>query len=188
MVKLTRNVFSRVDNDTLVLVLGDHGMTEDGNHGGATPDETGAALFIWSRSKERLLGSKDAPTRDRESGYSPDGLDRAELRNRGIWEELPGIQRDGEPSSPLTRKVAQIDLVPTLSLLLGTPIPYGNLGGIIQEMFMGSYEPVLEESSRGEGRTGSTEGSDPDAGTTDEDIRLYGRLSDALLINSLQVS
>jgi hypothetical protein len=33
----------------------------------------------------------------------------------------------------------QIDLVPTLSLLLGAPIPFGSLGGIIPEMFAGLY-------------------------------------------------
>jgi len=27
--------------------MGDHGMTDDGNHGGATQEETGAALFMY---------------------------------------------------------------------------------------------------------------------------------------------
>jgi phosphatidylinositol glycan class O len=31
--------------------------------------------------------------------------------------------------------VNQIDLVPTLSLLLGIPIPFGNLGAAIPELF-----------------------------------------------------
>jgi hypothetical protein len=35
-------------------------------------------------------------------------------------------------------KVPQIDFVPTFSLLLGIPIPYGNLGGIIPELFLGA--------------------------------------------------
>lgn len=41
-------------------------------------------------------------------------------------------------SYPLQDKsatVSQIDLVPTLSLLLGIPIPYGNLGTVIPELF-----------------------------------------------------
>lgn len=33
---------------TLVLVLGDHGMTADGNHGGASEEETAAGLFVYS--------------------------------------------------------------------------------------------------------------------------------------------
>ena len=35
------------------------------------------------------------------------------------------------------RQVEQIDLVPTLSLLLGLPIPYNNLGFPIAEAFLG---------------------------------------------------
>jgi phosphatidylinositol glycan class O len=32
-------VIEAVDNDTIVFVLGDHGMTFDGNHGGASDHE-----------------------------------------------------------------------------------------------------------------------------------------------------
>ena len=34
--------------DTLLLVLGDHGMTTNGQHGGGSPDETHTALFALS--------------------------------------------------------------------------------------------------------------------------------------------
>ncbi|CAM9854742.1 unnamed protein product, partial [Discosporangium mesarthrocarpum] len=47
--------------------------------------------------------------------------------------------REGGRGGSMSRKVAQIDLVPTLSLLLGNPIPYGNLGGVIPELFLGPY-------------------------------------------------
>jgi hypothetical protein len=30
--------------------------------------------------------------------------------------------------------VAQVDLVPTLALLLGVPVPFANLGGVIPEL------------------------------------------------------
>ena len=39
-------------------------------------------------------------------------------------------------TQPIGRAVYQIDLVPTLSLLLGVPIPYSNLGMIIPELFL----------------------------------------------------
>jgi predicted AlkP superfamily pyrophosphatase or phosphodiesterase len=38
----------RAQDRVLVMVFGDHGMTADGNHGGATRDETESALFIYS--------------------------------------------------------------------------------------------------------------------------------------------
>jgi phosphatidylinositol glycan class O len=34
--------------ETLLVVCGDHGMTAEGDHGGASDDETGAALFLFS--------------------------------------------------------------------------------------------------------------------------------------------
>jgi len=33
------------------------------------------------------------------------------------------------------RAVSQIDIVPTISLLLGVPIPFSNLGTVITELF-----------------------------------------------------
>ncbi|RLN64024.1 hypothetical protein BBJ29_002385 [Phytophthora kernoviae] len=37
-------------DDVLLAVLGDHGMSADGNHGGASDEETGAALFLYSKA------------------------------------------------------------------------------------------------------------------------------------------
>jgi hypothetical protein len=37
--------------DYTLVVMGDHGMTEDGNHGGSTDIETNAALFVLSSDK-----------------------------------------------------------------------------------------------------------------------------------------
>lgn len=36
--------------DTVLFVLGDHGMTQTGDHGGDSADETNAALFVYSPS------------------------------------------------------------------------------------------------------------------------------------------
>lgn len=89
------------DEDTLLAVMGDHGMSADGNHGGASDDETGAALFLYS--KKRLTAHATASGAD-------------------VW-----------PS-----EVPQVDLVPTLALLSGLPIPFGNLGSIIPQLFFNS--------------------------------------------------
>lgn len=161
-------------------------MTEDGNHGGATPEETGAALLVWSRSGERLLGTS----------YGPPPVDGAKLGNehgeaasaRGADEWGRGmVQGDREGGGdaavgyPSSRKVAQIDLVPTVSLLLGTPIPFGSLGGVIPELFSGRYAVEGEE---GEGEDGNMSG---ETAASTNDPRYYERLCDALLVNSLQV-
>jgi len=37
-----------LDDDTVLLVMGDHGMTRTGDHGGDSDDEVDAALFVYS--------------------------------------------------------------------------------------------------------------------------------------------
>ncbi|CAL8341477.1 unnamed protein product [Arctogadus glacialis] len=90
-----RAVMERLQNDTLLVVMGDHGMTDTGDHGGDSQKETDAALFL----------------------YSPTPL-------------FPGPPSQGEPEV-----VPQTDLVPTLALLLGAPIPYSNVGQVLLPLF-----------------------------------------------------
>jgi len=130
-------------DDTVLLVFGDHGMTADGNHGGALDEEVGAALFVYS-TKPLLLGGKDVF--DAKVG-------NYEKLREDFTVELdllhPGNRhQSGDRHWPLGRRpnVDQIDLAPTLALLLGLPIPYGNLGTIIPELFFRSDAPSDEES------------------------------------------
>ncbi|XP_077593400.1 GPI ethanolamine phosphate transferase 3, catalytic subunit [Stigmatopora nigra] len=43
-----RSVMERMQNDTILLVMGDHGMTDTGDHGGESQKETDAAIFLYS--------------------------------------------------------------------------------------------------------------------------------------------
>lgn len=43
-----REVVKRLKNDTLLVVIGDHGMTKSGDHGGDSELEISAALFLYS--------------------------------------------------------------------------------------------------------------------------------------------
>ena len=38
----------RLPEDAILFVFGDHGMTDSGEHGGASPEETDSGLFIYS--------------------------------------------------------------------------------------------------------------------------------------------
>ena len=93
MNSVIEHVAKNLPSDTLLLVFGDHGMTNDGDHRGDSENEVNAGLFAYS----------------------------------------PAL---GMSSGPVTPSVAQIDLVPTLSLLLGVPIPFSNLGTIIEKLFI----------------------------------------------------
>ena len=43
-----RSVMETLDEDTILFVMGDHGMTRTGDHGGDSDDEVDAALFVYS--------------------------------------------------------------------------------------------------------------------------------------------
>ena len=103
-----QNVVDALDKDTLLVVLGDHGMDRKGDHGGDGDLEVSAGLWIYSKGP--ALSSKNLPT-----------------------SHLPHKTFPSEPAPH--RSVQQIDLVPTLSLLLGLPIPFNNLGTVIPELF-----------------------------------------------------
>ncbi len=51
-----REVISALQNDTILFVFGDHGMTRTGDHGGDSTDEVDAALFIHSPAQ--IAGKK----------------------------------------------------------------------------------------------------------------------------------
>lgn len=99
-----RKLVESLDDDTLLIVMGDHGMDSKGDHGGESDDEVEAAL--WMYSKRPVFG------RTKPEFVTP-------------------------PATAKIRPVNQIDLVPTLALLLGIPIPYSNLGRPIEEAFAG---------------------------------------------------
>lgn len=108
MDSVLREIIASLDQNTLLVVMGDHGMDAKGDHGGESDDEVQAAL--WMYSKKGVFG------REQTEFIEP-------------------------PRTANERPVGQIDLVPSLSLLLGLPIPFNNLGAPISEAFVGPGRP-----------------------------------------------
>lgn len=115
-----RRLAESIDQDTLLVVMGDHGMDGKGDHGGESDDEVEAAL--WMYSKQPVFGRTQ--------------LDFAT-----------------PPATAKIRPVNQIDLVPTLALLLGIPIPYNNLGRPIEEAFAGAKGESWDHLAAASGMT-----------------------------------
>ncbi|KAG6817786.1 hypothetical protein H0H87_003194 [Tephrocybe sp. NHM501043] len=105
-----KRVVDSIDDDTLLVVLGDHGMDRSGDHGGDGVFETSAALWVYSKGP--AISQAHIPP--------PSGLLR--------YTVFPG-------TTVRHRNIQQIDILPTLSLLLGLPIPFNNLGTVIPELF-----------------------------------------------------
>ncbi|CAL1702838.1 unnamed protein product [Somion occarium] len=110
MDNVLRETVELLDDDTLLVLLGDHGMDRKGDHGGDGELETSAGLWLYSKTRPLVDPQADIPAHL--------------LTNR----TYPG-------ASTAHRSVQQIDLVPSLSLLLGLPIPFNNLGTVIPELF-----------------------------------------------------
>ncbi|XP_078042673.1 phosphatidylinositol glycan anchor biosynthesis class O [Augochlora pura] len=85
---LIKEIIESLEEDTILFVIGDHGMTETGDHGGESLNEIEAAMFVYS---------------------------------------LIPLQKYNSVRST----VNQIDLVSTLASILGTPIPFSNLGSVV---------------------------------------------------------
>jgi phosphatidylinositol glycan class O len=95
-------------------------MTDEGNHGGATKEETDSGLFVFSRRPFTLQEDTQwaAPPAAAGAALAPH-----------TWVPLPRALQAAQP-----RMVQQVDLVPSLALLLGLPVPYSSLGGLIPEL------------------------------------------------------
>lgn len=124
--RFLEKIVANLDDDTLLVVMGDHGMDSKGDHGGDSFSEVSTALWVYSKSRPLLNEQDPLPSW---------ALDESSFLNL-------------EPSLGKTRTVAQIDLVPTLSLMLGIPIPFSNLGLIIPEFFFRSTLPPGSSASR----------------------------------------
>lgn len=110
MNSVIEDVVNKIDDKTLLIVMGDHGMDSTGNHGGDSPEELESTLFFYSKNRKFHINKHEASEYD--------------LTNKG---------RN-------YRAVNQIDLVPSISLLMGLPVPYNNLGFPIDEVFSNDKE------------------------------------------------
>ena len=49
MNQMIEDVIEQIDNDTILFVMGDHGMTHTGDHGGDSKYEIESVLFAYSK-------------------------------------------------------------------------------------------------------------------------------------------
>lgn len=83
-------------------------MTETGNHGGGSTNETSTALFAYNKK-----------------GFS---------RFRSNYKEIFHFDSDCK------KTVSQMDLVPTISVLFGIPIPFHSLGCFLPDFILDNFD------------------------------------------------
>lgn len=102
-------------------------MDEKGDHGGDSELETTTAMLMYSK---RQLLSKNAFT---------------------FLEKHKLLSRTGSQNFIKWRTINQIDFTSTFSRLMGIDIPFGNVGFIIPELFIGNEDngiKLLKECNR----------------------------------------
>ncbi|KAI7902276.1 alkaline-phosphatase-like protein, partial [Cokeromyces recurvatus] len=115
-------LLEHVDNDTLLVIMGDHGMSSEGDHGGESVEELTSTLFLHSERRLTHIQNKEFYKRIHDK------------RSQLLGYELSDITKRLNYDASKHPIVAQIHLVPTLAYLLQVPIPFGNLGAIIPDV------------------------------------------------------
>ncbi|UZJ57060.1 hypothetical protein CBS101457_006380 [Exobasidium rhododendri] len=127
-----KRVVDQLPKDALLVLMGDHGMDERGDHGGDGELEVGSGLWMYSKATQVGGGISQATLAEITAASK-------ELVPTHIpFSPLPFPLSDSKGH----RSVPQIDFVPTISLLMGLPVPFNNLGSVIPEAF-GSLDLLL---------------------------------------------
>nr|CAB3476711.1 unnamed protein product [Digitaria exilis] len=95
--------------NNLLLVMGDHGQTLNGDHGGGTAEEVETSLFAWSPNTppDAVLSVLD------------DSSCNADLNGEEVC----------------ISTMQQLDFAATISALLGIPFPFGSIGRVNPELY-----------------------------------------------------
>ncbi|CAJ1989108.1 GPI13 / ethanolamine phosphotransferase [Leishmania donovani] len=125
--------------NTMLLVLGDHGMTNSGDHGGGSAQETDTFLFA-----EYFSGTESGATHAHPRSSPGAKLARAQALIEQRWRDGVDAEFDrlrscharaGVPRDRLGATY-QVDVTATVAVLLGRPIPYSNFGRVIPEVMV----------------------------------------------------
>lgn len=102
--KLILDIIDSIDQDTTLVILGDHGMDALGTHGGNTDDETETAILAFHKK-----------------GFQ-------KYHQKGLSQVMRSVNETD-------LFVKQQDIAPTLSMLMGIPIPFSNMGQMINDIY-----------------------------------------------------
>ncbi|CAD8052673.1 unnamed protein product [Paramecium primaurelia] len=108
---LLYKIYNQMDNNTILFVVGDHGMSQDGNHGGDSPYEISSTIYAINKQYK----------------FNKNLFDQVINNQQYINQQL--IDRN-----LYVRQIYSINLAPTISYLMGISIPFSNMGSILTEM------------------------------------------------------
>lgn len=119
--KLMENHVKKGQN-FLLVVTGDHGMRDMGGHGGSTKSETLVPLLTLGNDCRLQMPEKNK--------ISPDTIKLHTERRISLSKEANKL------NVVLDSTASQVDVTPTLAVLLGVPIPSCNTGKLIPKLLL----------------------------------------------------
>lgn len=147
------------EKETIFVAFGDHGMTEEGDHGGDSAKELFAGLFMFSHATLSLPDAyKKAINLEKREDFKvilqEHGKILADFYNKINKLKLASLQSYSFefslgvfiPSHKVYQIVPQLDLSATLSILLGISIPFSNVG-VIQPELIWTKDPLVNSTS-----------------------------------------
>ncbi|KNA18547.1 hypothetical protein SOVF_069740 [Spinacia oleracea] len=111
--------------NTLLVVMGDHGQTLNGDHGGGSPEEVETSIFAMSFKNATFS--------------LPPELDSVSC----------GLNADAKPLCVGT--VEQLDFAVTMSAMLGVPFPFGSIGRVNPQLYSLGAGDFLSQGIQVEG-------------------------------------
>ncbi|KAH9386857.1 GPI ethanolamine phosphate transferase 3 subunit O [Nematocida major] len=116
MNKLISALHERLDDESFIAVLSDHGVNEDGSHGGTSFKEKAASFMFIAKGA---------------LSNAPDHLLHAP-KTRAYTENIQDVSQLNlaEP----VNIISQNDILPTLCAFLGVPVPYNSSGALIPQI------------------------------------------------------
>ncbi|ADM11789.1 uncharacterized protein Eint_070250 [Encephalitozoon intestinalis ATCC 50506] len=117
---LINDIYEKMSEDTLFVICSDHGVDDNGAHGGvSTLEMSSVGIFI----------SKDG----RFTNLSPVNEEIEELRKKHILRMYDDNPLEIQAKEPYPT-IHQDDILPTLCYLMGVPIPKMSCGNFIHEL------------------------------------------------------
>ncbi|KAH9606249.1 hypothetical protein KSS87_007709 [Heliosperma pusillum] len=116
--------------NTFFVVMGDHGQTLNGDHGGGSPEEVETSIFAMSLKKAQ--------------SFLPPELDSVSC----------GLNIDSQQLC--IGSVEQLDFAVTMSAMLGIPFPFGSIGRINPQLFALGSGSLFPEAFVSESDNGSS--------------------------------
>ncbi|ANQ10842.1 Uncharacterized protein PCOAH_00055530 [Plasmodium coatneyi] len=153
---IVQKVKSEEKKKTLFVLFGDHGQTRTGDHSGFSADETDTSLFIYAplkfmsldkniNNKTFILYDKDKP--ERKNSDSPfafsscvPGKDECFVESYKNYHSALNDSKKDRTYFYDVRYTRQINLVSTLSFLIGSTIPFCNVGNVIMDLIPNAYK------------------------------------------------